>query len=68
MKTGMFQKLVVAVLLIALIAAILVIPNFANGSTVVHTLDATADLAAMAQGAKADGDAEKAGTDNFFTI
>ncbi len=68
MKTGMLQKIIVAVLLIALIAAILVIPNFANSSEVVHTLDATADLEAMAQGAKADGDVEKAGTDSFFTI
>ena len=33
-----------------------------------YTLDATADLEPVAQGAKADGDAEKAGTENFFTI
>ncbi|MBQ7389605.1 MAG: right-handed parallel beta-helix repeat-containing protein [Clostridia bacterium] len=34
----------------------------------VYVLDATADLEAMAQGAKADGDAEKKGTEEFFTI
>ena len=34
----------------------------------VYTLDATADLEAMAQGAKADGDADKVGTDGFFTL
>lgn len=31
-------------------------------------LDATADLSAMAAGAKGDGDTEKAGTDDFFTV
>ena len=35
---------------------------------VTYALDATADLAAMAQGAKADGDADKVGTDEFFTL
>ena len=35
---------------------------------VTYELDATADLEAMAQGAKADGDAEKAGAEDFFTI
>ena len=35
---------------------------------IVHTLDTTADLEAMAAGVKADGDTEKAGTDDFFTI
>ena len=34
----------------------------------VNVLDTTADLATMAAGAKADGDTEKAGTDDFFTI
>ena len=33
-----------------------------------YVLDTSADLAAMAAGAKADGDVEKAGTENFFTI
>ena len=33
-----------------------------------YALDATGDLPAMAQGAKADGDAEKVGTDGFFTL
>ena len=35
---------------------------------VVYTLDATLDLEEMAQGAKADGDTEKKGTEEFFTI
>ena len=35
---------------------------------VTYALDATADLAAMSAGDKADGDMEQAGTDNFFTI
>ena len=33
-----------------------------------YILDATADLAAMAAGAKADGDMDQAGTDGYFTI
>ena len=33
-----------------------------------YALDATADLEAMAAGAKSDGDAEKVGTDGFFTL
>lgn len=35
---------------------------------IVSTLDTTADLTAFAAGAKADGDEEKAGTDDYFTI
>ena len=33
-----------------------------------YVLDATADMAAFAQGDKADGDVEVAGTDGFFTV
>ncbi|MBQ8167345.1 MAG: hypothetical protein IJZ96_09975, partial [Lachnospiraceae bacterium] len=33
-----------------------------------YVLDATTDLTAMAAGAKADGDTEKAGTDDYFTV
>ncbi|MBQ7943402.1 MAG: hypothetical protein IJ326_04995, partial [Lachnospiraceae bacterium] len=35
---------------------------------IVSTLDTTADLTAFAQGTKADGDSEKAGTDDYFTL
>nr|MBQ8890120.1 right-handed parallel beta-helix repeat-containing protein [Clostridia bacterium] len=35
---------------------------------IVYTLDTTLDLPAMAQGVKADGDVEAAGTENFFNI
>lgn len=35
---------------------------------IVSTLDTAADLTAFGAGAKADGDEEKAGTDEFFTI
>ena len=35
---------------------------------IVSTLDTTTDLKAFAQGTKADGDSEKAGTDNYFTL
>ena len=36
--------------------------------TTEFTLDTTADLTAFAQGTKADGDSEKAGTDDYFTL
>ncbi len=36
--------------------------------TTTYVLDTTLDLAAVAQGSKADGDTEKAGTDDYFTV
>ena len=51
--------------LAVLIAVLLCLP-FAALAEDVHTLDATADLAAMAQGEKADGDADT--VKDFFTI
>jgi hypothetical protein len=55
-----------ALTLTAIVAT--VVPGSAAESTKTYTLDTTADLEAMAAGAKADGDAEKAGTEDFFTI
>ena len=68
MKKLTFRKIIAAVMLVAIVAVALIVPSFADDTEIVHTLDVSTDLAAMAQGAKADGDAEKAGTDNFFTI
>ena len=52
--------------LLTLLMLLLALPALAEDN--VHVLDATADLAAMAQGEKADGDTEVAGTEGFFTI
>ena len=71
MKTSNIRKIIATILVMILtVTAIvaMVVPGSAAESTTTYTLDATADLAAMAQGAKADGDAEKAGTEEFFTI
>ncbi|MBQ7344138.1 MAG: hypothetical protein IJW53_05195, partial [Clostridia bacterium] len=71
MKTSNIRKIIATILVMVLtVTAIVatVVPGSAAESTKTYTLDATADLAEMAQGAKADGDAEKAGTDDFFTI
>ncbi|MGN0425307.1 MAG: pectinesterase family protein [Acetatifactor sp.] len=40
----------------------------AAAEPVVNTLDTTADLKAFAQGSKADGDTEQAGTNEYFTL
>ena len=60
-------------LLAFMIAVILVLPMiftslvaFAEERT--FTLDATNDLSSMAAGAKKDGESEKVGTDNYFTL
>ena len=68
MKKVTLRKIIAAVMLISIVAVALIIPSFADDEEIVHTLDVSTDLAEMAQGAKADGDVEKAGTDNFFTI
>ena len=64
------QKIVSAIMALVMmisLIAVLSTTGSAEGATT-YTLDATADLAAMAEGAKADGDTEKAGTDKFFTV
>lgn len=70
MKTTFNKKLIATVtafvLVISFIVALAVVGSASDSVT--YVLDATADLPAMAQGAKADGDTEKAGTDGFFTI
>ena len=43
-------------------------PVAAAPTITTYALNASTDLAAMAQGAKADGDADKVGTDEFFTL
>ena len=40
----------------------------ATSTTTEFVLDTTADLTAFAQGAKVDGDSEKAGTEDYFTL
>ena len=69
MKKSTIRKILAAMVVMTLFIVALVIPTSADEPTEkVYVLDATADLAAFSQGAKADGDAEKAGTDNFFTV
>lgn len=45
-----------------------VVTEEAAKEPVVSTLDTSADLAAVAQGTKNDGDSETAGTDDYFTV
>ena len=70
MKKTFNQKLIAAVMALVFVMsftiALAVIGSASDSVT--YVLDATKDLASMAQGAKADGDTEKAGTDGFFTI
>ena len=70
MKTSTIRKIIAAIMVMSLFIVALVIPANADDSAteITHVLDTTADLTAMAAGAKADGDTEKAGTDGFFTI
>ena len=70
MKTSTIRKIIAAIMIMSLFIVALIIPANADDSAteITHVLDATADLTAMAAGAKADGDTEKAGTDSFFTI
>ena len=71
MKKSTIRKIVVTVLVMALLSTMLlatVVSGSESESAKVYTLDATNDLAAMAQGAKADGDVDKAGTEDYFTI
>ena len=69
MKKSTIRKILAAMVVMTLFVVALIIPTSAEEPTEkVYVLDATADLAAFSQGAKADGDAEKAGTDNFFTV
>ena len=70
MKTSTIRKLIVTILVMALMSTML-LATVAYGSedeATTYTLDVTNDLASMAAGTKKDGEAEKAGTDNFFTI
>ena len=69
MKKSTIRKILAAMVVMTLFVVALIIPTSAEEPTEkVYVLDATADLAAFSQGAKADGDAEKAGTDNFCTV
>ena len=69
MKTVTFRKIVAALMLIALVAVSMVIPALAEDASekIVHTLNAS-ELEDVAAGSKNDGDADKVGTDGFFTI
>ena len=71
MKKSTIRKIVVTVLVMALLSTMLlatVVSGSESESANVYTLDATNDLAAMAAGTKADGDVDKAGTEDYFTI
>ena len=71
MKRTHMRKIVTAIMALVMMTSLIAVLSTvgsAEDATNVHTLDATLDVAALAQGDKADGDAEKAGTDNFFTI
>ena len=74
MKKSTLRKIlatvIVMMLLVSTFIAGLVVPAGAEegGEEITHVLDATTDIAGFAQGDKADGDVEVAGTDGFFTI
>ena len=71
MKVSNIRKIIATVMVMVLMITSIVatvVPGSAAESTKTYVLDTTADLAALAQGAKADGDTEKAGTDDYFTI
>ncbi len=65
MKKTSLTRLLSAALALCLLLTWLPVPSRAAAT---FTLDVTNDLSAVAKGAKADGDTEKAGTDNYFTI
>ena len=69
MKKSTIRKILAAMVVMTLFIVALVIPTSADEPTEkVYVLDVSQDLTAFAQGEKADGDAEKAGTENYFTI
>ena len=68
MKISTLRKIIATVMVLSTLLVAMVIPASAADQTKSYVLDATADLTAMAAGAKADGDTETVGTDGFFTI
>ncbi len=72
MKQKTSRKIWAVILTITMLLSmslVFMIPSGAEEpNTKTYTLDATADLTAFAAGAKADGDTEKAGTDDYFTL
>ncbi len=59
-------SILMVMVMVVMLIPVLALP--AAAETVTYTLDATNDLAAIAQGDKAVGDFEKAGTEDYFTI
>ena len=69
MKKSTIRKILAAMVVMTLFIVALVIPTSADEPTEkVYVLDTTADLTAMAAGTKAVGDADKVGTDGYFTL
>ena len=69
MTTGTVRRAVAIVLVLAMVLVLAPVTALTtNAAEVVYTLDATADLTALAQGDKADGDNEDVGTNGYFTV
>ncbi len=66
MKKTRLRRILSAALTLCMLLTLLPVTTQAAPAT--FTLDATTDLAPVAKGSKADGDTQKAGTDNYFTI
>ncbi len=66
MKHSIFSRVLSAALVFVMLLALLPVSVLAAPKT--FTLDATLDLAAFSKGSKKDGDTEKAGTDEYFTL
>ena len=70
MKASTIRKIIAAIMVMSLFIVAMLIPTSAEEAATekVHVLDASTDLTEFAAGSKADGEAEKAGTDSFFTV
>ncbi len=70
MKKTINKKLLATLMALAFMMSMIVlaIPGSAADDQTTYVFDTTNDLEAFAAGAKSDGETQKAGTDNFFTI